>query len=142
MRRLQPRVDETLRAALAGALHRSGELRFMHRLHAVLLVGVGHGCYDEARWFGDDPRSIQRWVHAYDRNGAEGLHDHPHAGRPARLTPQQLQQLEHDLATAPRACGYQQLCWSGKLLARHIESLYSVPLSLRQCQRLLQRARH
>ena len=142
MRRLQPLTEDALRAALASALHRSGELRFMHRLHAVLLVSVGHSCYEVAGWFGADPRSIERWVHAYELHGAEGLQDHQRAGRPPRLTPQQSQQLALELAAEPGASGHPPSCWSGELLARHLECHYGVRLSLRHCQRLLQHAKH
>ncbi len=140
MRRLQPRIDETLRTALASALHRSGELRFMHRLHAVLLVSFGRSCYEVALWFGENPRSIERWVHAYGRSGCEGLHDHHHGGRPPRLTRPQSQLLARELAGGPGHCGYTQSHWCGKLLARHLERDYGVRLSLRHCQRLLQAA--
>ena len=138
MRRLQLATEDAIRADLASALHRSGELRFMHRLDAVLLISVGHSCYEVAHWFGENARTIERWVHAYELHGSDGLQDHPHAGRPTKLTPQQSQQLAPALAGEPGACGYSEPRWSGKLLARHVERNYGVHLSLRQCQRLLQ----
>ena len=141
MRRLRPPTEDAIRAALASALHRSGELRFMHRLDAVLLVSIGHSCYEVARWFGENVRSVERWVHAYELRGPDGLLDHPPAGRPPQLTPQQFQHLAPELAREPGAFGYPQPRWSGKLLARHVERNYGVHLSLRQCQRLLQAQR-
>ncbi len=141
MRRLQPPIENALRAAVVSALHRSGEMRFMHRLDAVLLVSLGHSCYEVARWFGENARSVERWVHAYELHGPDGLHEHPHAGRPTQLTPQQSQHLAPELAGEPGASGYPQLRWSGKLLARHVELKYGVHLSLRHCQRLLRDAK-
>ena len=141
MHRLQPLAQDCLRAALAGALRDSGELRFLHRLHAVLLVSVGQSCYAVARWFGENPRTIERWVHAYETYGEGGLREHHHGGRQSALTPLQIGSLQYDLATPPPACGFAQPRWSGKLLARHIETRFGVRLSLRQCQRLLQQAR-
>lgn len=142
MRRLQAPTADALRAALASAMRRSGELRSLHRLHAVLLVSLGHSCYEVAHWFGENPRSVERWLHAFDRQGPQGLQECSHPGRPSRLSQQALRELALDLAAQPGACGYVQTRWSGKLLARHLERNYAVCLSLRHCQRLLQRSRH
>ena len=141
MRKLRPVSEDALRAALASAMHGSCESRFIHRLHAVLLVSLGRSCYEVAHWFGEDPRSVERWIHAYDLRGIDGLREHPHTGRPARLTASQSELLAAELAREPCACGYAHSHWTGKLLARHVEHRYDVSLSLRQCQRLLQRAR-
>lgn len=137
MHRLQLPDSESLRATLSAYVKRSRELRLVHRLHAVLLVSLGRSCYEVARWFGQDPRSVERWVHAFVDAGAPGLRDHDRCGRPARLSRQQRLQLEPELEAAPAACGYAHPCWSGKLLVRHLESHYGVTLSLRGCQRLL-----
>lgn len=150
MHRLQPASQDALRRALAQAAHGSAALRTLHRLHAVLLVSIGRSCYEVAGWFGDDPRSVQRWVHAYELRGPEGLCDAHSTGRPGRLTPKLLAQLAHELDAAPRACGapgselpqHREARWTGKLLARHLEQHYGVLLGDRQCQRLLQQRRH
>lgn len=126
-----------MREALAAALHRSDEFRFVHRLHAMLLLSLGRSCGEVARWFGDDPRSIERWLHAYEAHGLDGLYDHRGGGRPAVLSDLQMQALCSDLAAGPAAAGYGQARWSGKLLALHLERRYGVALGLRQCQRLL-----
>ena len=33
--------------------------------------------------------------------------------------------------------GYREESWNGKLLSQHLEDRYAVPISVRQCQRLL-----
>lgn len=137
MRRLHPQIDAALRAAVTGAAHGSDELRRVHRLHAVLLVSVGRSCYEVAQWFGEHPRSIERWVHAYELHGVDGLRGRHGAGRPTRLTLRQRQQLGLELAAEPACSGYAQLRWSGKLLARHLARRYGVQLSPRSCQRLI-----
>lgn len=142
MHRLQPLTEDLLRATLKNDMRRSSQLRSIHRLHAVLLVSLGHSCYEVAHWFGEDPRSIERWVNAYGFHGAKGLQDQQRTGRPARLTPQQSQQLKLELSQhEPGAFGWSQTYWSGKLLVRHLERDYGVALSLRQCQHMLQCAR-
>ena len=138
MHRLQLPCSDSVRLALASELKRSHELRLMHRLHAVLLVSLGRSCYEVARWFSQDPRSVERWIHAFADSGTAGLRDHGRCGRPALLSSLQRLQLALELDAAPTACGYAPAVWSGKLLARHLESRYGISLSLRGCQRLLQ----
>ncbi len=140
MRRLQALRVDVIQATLAQAVARSAEARYVHRLHTVLLVGHGRSCLEVAHWFGDNPRSVERWIHAYEVGGPVELRDHHHAGRPPRLTLAQLQQLDSELAAAPGGCGYAQARWSGKLVARHIAERFAVTLSARQCQRLLRRS--
>ncbi len=139
MHRLAKPDKDALRAALNAAMHRSADARFIHRLHAVLLVGAGHGCYDIAAWLGDDARSIERWVRLFATGGAAGLHDAPRPGRPARLTGAQAERLADELRAGPLAFGHAQARWSGKLLARHLRANFDVAFSVRSCQRLLRR---
>ena len=141
MHKLRPAGESELRLILAQALAGAAELRFLHRVHAVLLVSVGCSCYEVAHWFGENPRSVERWVHAFDTLGQHGLRNHHHGGRSARLALPQLRMLALDLATLPSACGYAQGRWSGKLVVRHLHSRFGVQLSLRQCQRLMRQMR-
>lgn len=140
MRRPARPDPQCLQEALAAALRGSCERRFLHRLHAVLLVSLGHSCHDVALWFRDEPRTVARWVQACTRAGVEALHEHPAAGRPARLTAEQSARLSQALAGDPLACGLRQPHWSGKLVARHLARDMGVCLSVRQCQRLLKAA--
>ena len=141
MRKLHPTSDQALRDAMADAMHASADMRFLHRIHAVLLVATGQSCYRVAHSFDDDPRSVERWVNGFNSLGIDGLRDHHHGGRPATLSAEQLQQLGDDLEQSPSTWNYSQPCWSGKLLARHLESRFSVQWSVRHCQRLLRSVR-
>lgn len=137
MRKLQPAGSGTLLTALATAVRGSRELRYVHRLHAVLLVSRGRSCYEVGHWFAEDPRTVERWVRAFELAGPDGLVERPRRGRPAHLTPMQQDQLRRELAIGPTGAGYPHRRWTGKLLARHLECRYGVCLSLRHCQRLL-----
>lgn len=129
--------DRDLLAEFTRVVRACPDRRFVHRLHAVVLVSAGRSCLEVAAWFGDDRRTIERWVRRWATDGVMALHDIPHVGRPARLTPQASMQLAKDLSGTPRACGHDQPQWSGKLLARHLSRDHGVNLSARQCQRLL-----
>ena len=141
MRKLQPECDAAFRATLAASVRESDGSRFLHRLHVVLLVSLGHSCYQVANWFAEDPSSVERWVHAYETQGCAGLCPHPCGGRPGRRTAAQHEELTRWLAQAPSAQGYAQLRWSGKLLARHLDRRWGLHFSVRHCQRLLGQAR-
>lgn len=60
-----------VRRMIHASVTASPEQRFLHRLHCVLLVAKGRSCYEVAGWFGEDLRTIERWVHALDEQGVE-----------------------------------------------------------------------
>jgi transposase len=128
-----------LRRSLRLAARGNPEQRRMHRMHCVLLVGLGRSCQEVARWFGDSPRSIERWVGAFNRRGIPGLDPAARRGRSARLTPGDLLRLDSDLQRLPNDWGYAESRWSGRLLLRHLGLQYGVTMGLRQCQRTLSR---
>lgn len=137
MRKLSLSSAQWLREMLHASVKTFCEPHFLHWLHCVLLVAKGRSCYEVARWFGDDPRTIERWVHALDEYGIEGLREHHAGGRPAKLAGGQLQRLAFDLQRPPRVFGYSESRWSGKLLTQYVEGRYGVKLSARQCQRIM-----
>ncbi len=139
MRKLCLSSEKGLRELIQALVKTSCEPHFLHRLHCVLLVAEGRSCYEVARWFGEDPRTIERWVHALDDYGIEGLREHRAGGRPAKLADEQLQHLAFDLQKPPHMCGYPEQRWSGKLLMQYLEGRYGVKLSTRQCQRIMRR---
>lgn len=130
---------EGLRAELRVAARQSRELRRLHRLHAVLLVSLGHGSHEVAAWFGEAPRTVERWVRAVEEHGADGLCDRQRIGRPTRLTAAQQELLALDLRDEPRRHGYIPSRWSGKLIAVHVERRFGVAISPRSCLRYLHR---
>lgn len=139
MRKLSVGSSKAIRERIHAAVKTSFEQRFLLRLCCVLLIAEGRNCYEVARWFGEDPRTIERWVHALDERGVEGLREHHAGGRPTKLSPDQAQRLALDLKKPPRLCGYPEMRWSGKRLAQHLDGCYGVKLSPRHCQRIVRR---
>lgn len=119
----------------------SPESQCLHRLHCVLLVGEGFSCQKVASWFGDCPRTLERWVCRFKRFGLEGLAGEQRTGRPAKLDHSQLEALQKDLRKEPDEFGFGQPRWSGKLLVVHIQNQFGITLSARHCQRLLREFR-
>lgn len=139
MHKLNLSSARSVRELIHASVTASCEQRFLLRLCCVLLIAEGRGCYEVARWFGEDPRTIERWVHALDEHGVEGLREHHVGGRPAKLSGDQVQRLALDLQKPPHISGYPKREWSGKLLTQHLEGYYGIKLSARQCQRMLRR---
>lgn len=136
MRKLVISDAEVMHLAIQQEIARSEESRYDHRLHGVLLVSQGLSCHQVAEWFGQDPRTVARWIHRFETRGFAGLQEGERAGRPPRLTPRQVVAVDRALRQPPRSLGYTQTLWDGKLLAHHVAQRYGVPLGVRQCQRL------
>ena len=126
-------------AALRREIRRSAESRYDHRLHALLLVCQGHSCAAVAAWLGEHPASVQRWVHRFAADSLAGLQEVQRPGRPGRLASPVWAKVVQEVQASPRALGYPQDRWDGKLLARHLRHQHGTLLGLRQCQRLLRR---
>src|SRR5688572_9163515 len=101
MRKLTLSSAKWIREVIHASVKTKCEPHFLHRLHCVLLVAEGHSCCDVARWFGEDSRTIERWVHALGEHGVEGLREHHAGGRPAKLAGAQVQRLARDLNNPP-----------------------------------------
>ncbi len=53
---------------------------------AYCWVAQGLTCPEVARLLGDAPRSVEYWVHRYEREGLSGLNEGERSGRPGRLS--------------------------------------------------------
>src|ERR1700758_3596164 len=82
-------------------IQRSEESRYDHRLHGVLLVAQGMTCPEVARLLGDAPRSVEYWVHRFDKEGLSGLTEGERPGRPSRLNETQINEINRALRGKP-----------------------------------------
>ena len=139
MRKLEVRDAEVMRIAIQQEIQRSNESRYDHRLHGLLLVASGRSCGEVARLFGEDPRTVQRWVGAFERAGFDGLRDGDRPGRPRSLDAEQWACVEADLRRSPEDFGLVGRLWDGRLLSEHLRRRYGVELGVRQCQRLFKK---
>lgn len=122
--------------SLQQEIQRSEESRYDHRLHGVLLVAQGMTCPEVARLLGDAPRSVEYWVHHFDKKGLAGLTEGDRSGRPSRLDQRQIQEIHRVLREKPSDAGMRVNLWDGKTLSAWIETTYDIQLGVRQCQRL------
>jgi len=141
MHKLAPPPTAPIRQALASLLAHSDAVQTAHRLHALLLVGLGLSCYEVARLFDESPRTVERWVRHYSEAGLAGLERRHGGGRRSALAAEQIAALAIELRDPPERWGHAQRRWSGKLLQRHLDRRYGVMMGTRQCQRLLRQLR-
>jgi len=137
MKQLKISDAETMILALQDEIRRSDESRYDHRLHGVLLVAQGISCREAAGVLGDAPRTVENWVHRFERSGFAGLTEGERPGRPSRLSQEQVAEMETALRQTPRAAGVEGGgVWDGKTLSRYLDQKFGVDLKARQCQRL------
>jgi transposase len=120
---------------LQDEIRRSTESRYDHRLHGVLLVAQGVNCCRVAELLGDAPRTVEYWVRRFEERGLAGLQEGQRSGRPCRLNPQQVAEIQDALRKRPSDFGLSGNLWDGKTLAAHIERAYGLSLGARQCRR-------
>ena len=137
MHRLAFTGIEAIQIALHRAVEHSAQGKYVHRLHCLLLVGAGRSCYEVAAWFGDDPRSVERWVHGFNLHGLDGLTEKAHTGRHPALGWAQMHELAVTVAMPPCDAGADAQVWSGATLQREILQRFGMQLSARHCRRLL-----
>lgn len=139
MRKLEIANPDVMRIAIQQEIARSDESRYDHRLHGLLLVTGGHSCQQVADLFGEDRRTVQRWVTRFETHGLEGLREGERPGRPTTLNAKHWAALGRDLRRAPGAFGLIGHLWDGKLLSAHLRQRYDITLGVRQCQRIFGR---
>jgi len=84
---------------------------------------------------GDAPRSVEYWVHRYEREGLGWLTEGDRSGRPRRLNDKQVREINRVLRARPSDAGMRVNLWDGKTLSAWIEKTYGIQLGVRQCQR-------
>ena len=136
MRKLEIADPEVMRIAIQQEISRSDESRYDHRLHGLLLITGGQSCQQVAELFGEDRRTVQRWVTRFESYGLDGLREGERSGRPSTLDAKQWAALARDLRRTPQEFGHVGQLWDGKMLCEHLRQRYDVVLGVRQCQRI------
>jgi transposase len=136
MKPLTIRDAETVALGLQDEIRRSEESRYDHRLHGVLLVAQGMSCRQVSELLGDAPRTVAYWVGRFERDGLSGLTEEERAGRPRRLTEEQVHYIDAALRKQPTEFGLTGNIWDGKTLSAYVKNQWDVGLGTRQCQRL------
>jgi transposase len=145
MQKLAVQNKEQIKKAIRTYLRSSPEARFIHRLHALLLLMENEhsNCANIGKLFDNSPRSIASWVHKVNRTGdIEALRDKEKTGRKSRLTDRQIEKIDKAFRQPPAKAGLNIKKWSGEALSGYIKREFGIVLNVRQCQRLIQKLEH
>jgi transposase len=92
----------------------------------VVLLAEGHGPGEVARMVGVDRRSVRRWKAAYRHHGAQALRARRAPGRPPKLAPRRLQQVERVLLKGAKAAGFGTELWTCPRIAQVLARRFGV----------------
>ena len=82
------------------------------RMEAARLLRLGLSQSEVARKVGVHRQSVSRWARELEQSGVRGLRKAEHTGRPPKLSPAQLRELERALKRGPEALGYANGLWT------------------------------
>jgi len=130
------------RAAVEGVLARR-ELapRQRERLEMVKAAWLGEDVATIARWSGRTPRTVRRWLRAFQVGGVAALAGAPIPGRPPKADAAYLAALEQAVATPPRTLGLAFDVWTSDRLSAHLTQQTGVRLAPGWLRVLLHRER-
>ena len=91
------------------------------RMEAARLLREGLSQSAVARELGVHRQSVSRWARELERSGVRALRKAERTGRPPKLSPTQLRELERALKRGPEACGYASGLWTAARVRDLIE---------------------
>lgn len=112
----------------------SDESKYLFRVFAVNMVLSGTPASQVGASAGFTKAAVTGWVKAADEQGFEALRPQQKAGRPPKLTQDQLKEIDAILQDDPKEHGYK--VWDGPSLSSYIKSKYNIDIGVRQCQRI------
>lgn len=90
-------------------------------MEAARLLREGLSQSQVARAVGVHRQSVSRWARELEQSGVRGLRKAGRTGRPAKLSPAQLRDLERTLKRGPEAFGFATGLWSASRVRDLIE---------------------
>lgn len=107
------------------------------RHRAMALLAEGHSPVEVARMLGVDRRSVRRWKAAHHHQGGQALRARLASGRPPKLIPRQLRQVERALLKGAKAAGFATDLWTCPRVAQVIARRFGVQYHVDHLSRLL-----
>ena len=107
------------------------------RMRAVDMFEAGSRQVDVANELGVTAQAASRWYHAWRAGGREALVGAPRLGRRARLTDEQIEQVETALLAGPKAHGFATDMWTLARVAEVVERVTGVRYSPTQTWQIL-----
>src|SRR6266446_8679349 len=89
----------------------------VRRMEAARLLRAGLSQSEVARKVGVHRQSVSRWARELEESGVRGLRRAKRTGRPPKLSPAQLRDLERALKRGPAAFGFASGLWTASRCA-------------------------
>jgi transposase len=106
--------------------YRTGPLRLVRRIQALLAIVDGHAVAEVAAAMGLSEQAIRDYVTHFILRGIASLVYQRPPGRPPKLTKTQRKELSNLIAAGPEAAGYESGCWSAVLIQDLIRQHFGV----------------
>jgi transposase len=132
------RLDLTA-ADLREAAKRTHASDVARRMLALALVLEGKSRSEAAKVCGMDRQILCDWVHRYNAEGLQGLHNRTAPGAKPRLSPEQEREVADLVRNGPTLAEHGVVRWRRIDLARVIEQRYAVKLAERSVGAMLRR---
>jgi transposase len=126
-------------AELRGEAKRTDAADAARRMLALALVLEGMSRGEAAKACGMDRQILCDWVHRYNAQGLEGLHNRTAPGAKPRLSPEQEREVAELVRNGPDLAEHGVVRWRRIDLAHVIEQRYGVKLAERSVGDLLRR---
>lgn len=127
-------APEALLAQGQAIMSSSKESKYLFRVFAVNMVLSGTPASQVGASAGFTKAAVTGWVKTVDEQGFEALRPRQRAGRPSKLTEDQLKEIDLILQSDPKSQGFK--VWDGPSLSSYIKSKYNIDICVRQCQRI------
>lgn len=115
--------------ALRREAARTDDAGAARRMLALARVLDGASRTDAATCAGMDRQTLRDWVHRYNAEGLEGLHDRARPGRPARLSPAQTAQVRQWVEDGPDLAIHGVVRWRRADLRREIKAHFGIDMA-------------
>jgi transposase len=119
------------------ARSRTAPARAVERARIVLLSRSGDTVAEIAETLGVCQDTVRRWIHRFDRHGADGLADQPRAGRPPTYTAEEVGAVVEASLTKPQELGLPFACWTLDRLAAYLNETKGLPIKRSRISELL-----
>lgn len=126
-------------AELRREAKRTDDADAARRMLALALVLEGKSRGEAARSCGMDLQILCDWVHRYNAEGLEGLHNRTAPGAKPRLSPEQEREVAELVRKGPNLAEHGVVRWRRIDLSHVIEQRYGVKLAERSVGDLLRR---
>ena len=103
--------------------------RLRERCQAVLMAARGRRHHHIAADLGISPRTLQRWLQAYQTHGLGGLTIQWAAGRPPHIPAALAPEILAWITAGPAGCGLDRANWTYAELTTHLYQTHGIAVS-------------